>query len=326
MQQLKQLCLSALVLIFCASCNRIVTADYETVDVGTLRDKDSLNSTVTIQPLNQKNCNTWFVQDACYDVFSDIAGKPTKKFSLGDTIYIYQNDNICHASTYNISDAKKINRALRNYYWKNISNNWYWFLLFAIAMAWFGWGRIENVSKQPFAFIFGGLLICFVCLMTNTGKRLYPVHSGIITRITPTQAELNNGFICPLATQHDIITQLPVKVGQQVTIYRYTQSQQQHEGSVMFLSTRKLNSQILRTQRIYPEILLMTIIWFWLVSFLLIFPVHGIRKCLQKKRRSHCKKSEIAKQALPKRKAAPELDDDECDNKYNAAKSYDYDF
>ena len=281
MKKLKQLCLLVLLLLFCASCSRIASANYETVEVGTLRDQDTLNSTVTIQPLNQKNCTVWFVQNACYDALSNEAFQYSKKLSLGDTVYIYQNDNTCYASTYNINDAKKINRALQDYYWKNVSNNWYWFLILIIAMAWFGWGRIESLSKSPYAFIFGTLLICIAAILAGTGKRLYPAHNGMVTQITATQVKLNNNIIYPLASPRDISTQLPIKVGQHVTAYRYAINNA--KDGVIFLSTQKLSTPVLKAQRIYPEILLITVLWFWLASLLMSFAIQIIKIQLHKK-------------------------------------------
>lgn len=262
MKTIKQFCLLALVLVFVSSCSLIVHTDYELVDCGKVLSVDADKMSLGIYSFSSGRPTEWYSYTPSIDGLSMEGGQYQSKISVGDTVNIYRDGNKFIATRYDIKDAQAINQTLASYYWQNIAENWWVFLIFFCVFGIVGYGTWQKKHENYWLTAY---LICVVLGIAislsiyQAGGRLHVLRSGTITAITSSSVRLNNSTIIPYATLEDISTHHSVKVGQDVVVYSYRFGGS--EGA-NFLSTRKLNDFSLRASQSYPESFLMTLMLF----------------------------------------------------------------
>ena len=267
MNKLKQLCLLTLVLIFSCSCNRLVSADYDTIDTGTITDVDKTANNLTIQSFQSGATHIWYVDRAELDALSMYGGEYRDKLKQGDTVYVYRDGGEIFVSKRSIADAKAINTALCDYYWLNLGKQWYWLLLiFVVAACVMVYCSESFFSLLILAAGWGALL-----MLSNIDNKLEYTSEGTITRIASCYVELDNSVIVPYATLNDIATHNPVCLGEKVSLYNYRASLSSAENKIFF-STRKLNQEALQATQAYPEIFLRTTVLYWFFTVITQIP------------------------------------------------------
>lgn len=291
MKQLQQLCMLALLLIFTASCSQLVHTDYKLMDKGQVATIDTLKQCITIHSFSNNKENSWSVSRPYQDKLSLWGIQYTGKICLGDTVNIYQDGTDFFATKYDVKDAQNINQTLVSYYWKHLADHWLLYLFIFTILGILGSGILKHLTKKDMDDLF------FLCLLfclgacygnSNVGKRLHPTQSGTITEITPTYITLDNTFTTPYATLNDISTQKSVKVGQHVTFYAYCES---NDFANFFPSTHKLNEKALKATQSYPEIWLMTLVFFFVATLLSQVPFAVLNRLIRRKRKQNTEKA-----------------------------------
>lgn len=240
-------------LLLSVSCSRIVSTDYEVMEHGTVAAIDSINRSLSVRAIATDTVQTWYVDRPYVDMLSLWLVSYTN-IAVGDTVYIYRDGGEMFASRCSIADVKDINEALCSWYWQNIAQNWYWFLLIFGIIALYTTGIIKSETGVFFAVVIG--LAATYCL-TMTGSRLSLTAEGTVTEITENYVKLDDAVIVSYATLNDLKMHQPITVGQRVTIY----SAEYWNGRKIFLSSQKLNEAAIKAPQSYPEI--------WLKSFFL---------------------------------------------------------
>lgn len=283
MKKLKLLCMLTFALVLFSSCRRVATSDAKVEDYGVITQLSDME--VSIHSMLTDSMATWYLKSGIQDGFEF----ETNLLKVNDTVYIYHDGNAFFASKYSVNDAKAVNKALSQYYYQNVIDNWYWILLAVLLMAFFGWGyyissypwKHENFWPIPF----GCLILICAFLGLNGGCALYPVTEGTITKVSENMIVLDhNRMIGNLASMKDIQTQKPVQAGSKVSLYKYVGAAG-NPGKI-FISSKTLQPDTIRLIRIYPEIFLKTT--FGIVTLALAV-MYGLRTC--KKRLVRRKKS-----------------------------------
>lgn len=277
MEKLKQLCFLTLLTMLFASCSRIVSTDYEVMEHGTITAADSLNRSLSVCPLTTGATETWYVGNhPLFDALSLRVLGYTKRVNIGDTVYVYRDGGKIFISKCSIADAKDINEFLCSFYWQNIAQNWYWFLLI------FGIIALCLIAEKEVASLFA-LVIGFAVTLGLTGlaNRLQPMFEGTITEISADFVKLDSARIVPYASLEDIKTRKPVKVGQNVTLY----SAEYLTGRKIFFSSQKLNREAVTAPQSYPEVWLKSTLFFFVGVLLMQIPFYCIQEELNKRKR-----------------------------------------
>ncbi len=285
MKTITRLCLLAVLLITSVSCSRIVHADYELVDKGYVITNDHEEGSVTIRSSLSNKKAKWFIDPAGVDGLSLWALGYTDKITIGDEVNIYRHDGVFLASGYNVDDAKNINQTVTSLYWRNMADNWYFFLLIFIVLG----IMLSDIHRWLTGFktgVFACIMCISICCLTciaigNPGAHLYQVESGTITEITPEYVKINDYFAIPYAHLNDMSTHTDVKVGQNINAYVLKNAE--HLGGVF--SSYQLNEKSLKASQSYPEVLLMTIFLFVLCSTLSVYLFKSIDYQIEKKRK-----------------------------------------
>ncbi len=281
MKKLKQLCLLALLVLFSASCSRIVHPDYELMATGKIITIDTRNQCLAIHS-EETGSSTWFVSRPNVDNLSLYGLHYSEALTYDDVVNIYRHGTEFIVTKYNIDDAKAVNSALCDYYWKNLKNHWLELIIILGIVACVVC-YCEDVFTVLMVIAVG---CCSMLFITNTGSTLSPVGNGNIIRITDTYVILDNALSVPYATLDDIANKTPVELGNKVWLYSYTMSNVKTEQ--IFFSTHKLDDNVLKKSQIYPENLLMTLVLFWTLTLLAQIPLYYLEKHREKRTPPQC--------------------------------------
>lgn len=246
------------------SCSRMVSKDYEVMQHGTITAIDSQNGCLSVRTPATGAIQIWYVNNSFCDVLSLYVLAYDTRLNVGDTVYVYRDGSNIFASKCSIADAKDINEFLCSYYWQNIAQNWYWFLLIFSIIA------LCIITKKEAATLFA-LVIGFSITLGLTGlaNRLQPMPGGTITEITADFVKLDSARIVPYAALEDIKTHKPVRVGQNVMLY----SAEYFGNRKIFFSSQKLNNDTLTAPQTYPEVWLKSSLLFCIGIFVMLIPL-----------------------------------------------------
>lgn len=290
MKTIKQFCLLAFMLVFVSSCSRIVHTDYERLDHGEILSIDSVKMGLTVHSFLTGDSVLWFTSSPDIDRLSMWGLEYHRRVSVGDTVTIYLDNGQFFATLCDIKDAQDINQSLVSYYWEDIANNWYIFVLATLILGVVFSGIYKRVHQFSPDFQAGLMVavaaISYSVFLTycNCGSTLSQMNKGRITDITPLYVEIDNAHRMPYATLDDISTHRPVKVGQDVVVYAYGLNSKLDRN---FFSTRELNVEAVKASQSYPENFLMTSVLFVIAilvgSGLFLFPNRWLEQRKEKK-------------------------------------------
>ena len=279
MGKLKQLCFLALFTVLSASCSRMVSTDYEVMQHGMITAVDSVGYNLTVRSLATDSVRIWYVDQLFTDLLSLRGVGYCETIATGDTVYVYRDGGEIFASKCSLADVKDLNKSLCSYYWQNIAEKWYWFLLIFGIIALF----MADVIKGDFLCAFALVIGFFLTLgLTGFSGQLEAVPSGVgkITKITADYVALDSNRMVSYATLADLKAHQPVKVGQEVILYSITYV----DSRKIFFSSRELNKQAIAASQTYPEIWLKSTLFFCFGIFVMQIPFYYLKRWWDKRK------------------------------------------
>ncbi len=255
--------------LFMTSCSRIITKDYEVVDRGVISSIDYHNYKVTLE-YRSGLFHEWLVQNP-FDGFSLKGLAYVDSLQVGDRCFVYKSkDNETLISKVNVNDAKIINKALFNFYWRSLLfSEWFWGLLFmAILMV-----AITMFVARKKVSVFLFVITTGVAIVgMSPGRKLVKIDEGQISKIHNNCVFVDDKTVYSTSV-NDLFSEKPLSLGQNVVVYSYQRGETQNSiGSCrrdIFLSLRNFDEITLKVGQIYPEIMLYSALVYWFMLLIL---------------------------------------------------------
>ncbi len=254
--------------MFFASCNRIVTANYEAIDYGVIEDVNYSEGKISITSSRDSMTRNWFpavMRDGLSlngIIYSD-------SLRVGEKVFVYDDRDTPIVSKVSVRDAQMINKALCRQYWKEFtaSERLIAFILTALMTMGFWLFSPNNEKCTALGIVLILATTAGMVFWMAPGRMLEKVGSGKITKIEQKRFTLDDKSVYYAASPKDIFTGRQLTAGMNANVYRYGKRRDNIRESA-FVSVENFDGATLGMIQIYPEIMLKTILLYWGLLFL----------------------------------------------------------